>query len=121
MNALWFILIAPGVVCAYLLLVRPVLAALPAFKSFFDEADTFWGKVWAVCGKSATVAWSYFLALLGAVGSMVDQLAQALGEPDLKVQIVDALKDHPQYAGYFLMGVSAVTIAARLRTIRKGQ
>ena len=108
--------IAPGVVAAYLM-VRPALHALPAFKHFYDEADTFWGKAWAVCGKSATMLWSYLLSALAGVWTVLDPLAQLFGDPELKAQIIDALKDHPQWAGYFLMGVSAITIIARMRSI----
>jgi hypothetical protein len=110
-------LVRAGEAGDYPLFVRPALHAVPAFKHFFDEADTFWGKVWAMCGKSATVAWGYLLGVLGVVGSLLDPLAQVLGEPNLKAQIVDALKDHPQWGGYFLIGLSAVTIAARMRTV----
>jgi hypothetical protein len=121
MSVLWFVLIVPGVVAAYILILRPLLHAVPTFKQFYDEADGSWAKAWAVCGKSATVLWSYLLAALSVLWSILDPLAQTLGEPDLKSQIIDALKDHPQWGGYFLMSVSAITIAVRLRTIRKAQ
>jgi uncharacterized membrane protein YuzA (DUF378 family) len=77
--------------------------------------------VWAVCGKSATILWSYLLSALAGLWSILDPLAQILGEPDLKAQIIDALKDHPQLVGYFLMGIAGVTVAARVRSIRKEQ
>ncbi|MCA6108087.1 hypothetical protein [Bradyrhizobium cenepequi] len=113
----WFLL-SCGLAAAYLI-VRPAFHAIPAFKAFYDDADTFWRKAWAVCGKSATVLWGYVLSFLAAVWSILDPLAQLFGAPDIKQQILELLKDHPQYASYFLIGVSVVTIAARMRSIRK--
>jgi hypothetical protein len=121
MNTLLIVVpIALAALCAYSFILRPVLHAMPAFKSFYDEADTFWGKVWAVCGKSATVAWSYFLGAIGAVWQMLDPIAQALGDPDLKAQIMDALKDHPQILSGLLIGIAFITIRARVRSIKNG-
>jgi hypothetical protein len=108
----WF-LILPGLLAAYFLFFRSILKAIPALKGFYAEADGFWAKVWAVCGKSVTMVWGYFLAAIGALSS-------ALGDPSIMAQITGALKEHPEYLGYVLMGVSAVTIATRLRSIGKG-
>jgi hypothetical protein len=71
-------------------------------------------------GKSATVAWSYFLGALGAVWELLDPLAQAIGDPDIKAQIIDALKDHPQLVSLALIAIAAVNIRARARSIKKG-
>ncbi len=90
-----FFLIAPGVLAGYLA-ARPFLHRIAVLKPFYDEADTRFGKkVWAVCGKSVTVLWGYFLAFLSAVWSLPDPLSQLFGVPQFKQQIVDALKDHP--------------------------
>jgi hypothetical protein len=115
----WFLLIIPGLVAAYVIFARPVLKALPALKSFYAEADTFWGKVWALFGRSATVAWSFIVAASSTAFNYIDPLAALLGAPDFKNQVMTLLKDNPQYLGYFAMAVSAVTIAARLRSIAK--
>lgn len=106
-------LILPGLIAAYFLFFRSILKAMPALKNFYTEADGFWAKVWAVCGKSVTMLWSYFLAGIGA-------LSAALGDPSIMAQVSSVLKDHPEYLGYVLMGISAVTIATRLRSIGKG-
>lgn len=119
LNALSWILIAPGLVAAYVLFVRPWLRALPAFKSFYAEADTVWQKVWAVCGKSVTMAWSYALAALGAIWSQIDTIATTFGDPNFKQQVTELIGADPKAIGYFAMVVSAVTIAARLRSLTK--
>lgn len=116
---LWLILIVPGVACAYYFLLRPVLHAIPALKTFYAEADGFWAKVWAICGRSVTVLWGLFLTGIGTVFQWLDPIATALGDPDLKAQVMEALKDNPQYLAYVMMGISAITIAARLRSVGK--
>jgi hypothetical protein len=113
------IAILPGVIVGYVLFLRPVLHAIPAFKAFYDEVDGFWQKVWAVCGKSATLAWSYVVQVIGWALQWIDPIAAALGDPDLRQQITETLGSNPKILGYVLMGISAITIAARLRSIAK--
>lgn len=112
-------LILPGLACVYAFWIRPALAAMPQFKEFYAEADGFWMTVWAVCGKSATMAWSYILAGLGMLIQFIDPIASALGDPDLHSQVTDALSSDPKILGYFAMFVAAITLASRLRTIGK--
>lgn len=112
-------LILPGLVCAYFIFLRPVLKALPAFKAFYAEADTIEGKIWAICGKSLTVAWSYFLMIVGAIFNQLDNIATALGDPGFKDQVAELLQSNPKVLSYLAMTISAITIAARLRSIAK--
>ncbi len=72
----------------------------------------------AACLNSLTIAWSYFLAFAGAVMQALDSIADALGNPDLKQEISDAIGD-AKTVGRILLGISIVTILARLRSIRK--
>lgn len=113
-------LIIPGLICAYVFFLRPVLAAIPKFKQFYVEADGFWAKVSALGGHSASIAWGYFLLAVGAVLQWIEPIASALGDPDIKSQITEGLQTNPKVLGYFAMVVSAITIAARLRSITKG-
>ena len=118
MKVFLAILIVPGLLCVYFFFIRPVLEAVPAFKKFYTEADGFWNKVWAVCGKSATMAWSYILAGVGLAMQMLDPVASTLGDPNLSSQITSTLQSDPKILGYFAIAVSAITIAARLRSIK---
>jgi hypothetical protein len=117
----WFVvaLVLPGFVAAYFMFIRPVLSAMPTLKGFYAEADGFWQKVWAVCGKSLTNLWSGVLAIVGGVFSQLDNIATTLGDPNFKQQVTDLIGADPKALGYFAMVVSAVTIAARLRSIAK--
>lgn len=114
---IWFIFIAPGMIVLYALVLRPLLRKIPAFQKFYDRANGFWEKVWAICGNSVTIAWSYILGGIGSAFALVDQLGTALGDPNLnmKQQVTDALKDRPELIGYVLIGISVMTIIARVR------
>jgi hypothetical protein len=75
-------------------------------------------KIRALCLNSLTIGWSYCVALFGIAMSVVDQVADALGDPTLKDQIGAAVGD-ARTTGRILLVISAVTIVARLRTLRK--
>jgi hypothetical protein len=75
-----------------------------------------WTKVKAFCLNSLTIAWGYILAFAGATMQGID----ALGDPNLKDQISASIGD-AKMAGRVLLGISVVTIVARLRSIKKGQ
>ncbi len=109
----------PGLVVAYWLYVRPFLRALPMFKKFYASADGFWAKVWALCGKSATMAWGLFLQAVGWMLQLIDPIAATLGDPDFRQQIMSTLGADPKIGGYILMAISFITIAARLRGLAK--
>ncbi len=115
----WVFLILPGLIVGYFLFLRPALHAVPAFKEFYAEADGFWAKVWALCGKSVTLAFSYFIQVLGWALQWIDPIAGMLGDPDLRTQITGTLQANPKVLGYVLMAISAITIAARLRSVAK--
>lgn len=112
-------LILPGFVVGYALFLRPVLHALPQLKEFYAEADGFWAKVWALCGRSVTIVWGLALQVLGQALQWIDPIASALGDPELRAQITDTLQTNPKILGYVLMAISFITLAARLRGIGK--
>lgn len=77
-----------------------------------------WAKAKASCMNSLTIAWGYLLAFAGAVMQAMDSIADALGDPGIKDQISAAVGD-AKTTGRILLGISVVTIIARLRSIRK--
>jgi hypothetical protein len=118
---MWKLLfVLPGLIAAYLIFLRPVLRAMPALKEFYTEADTLRQKAWALCGNSLTIAWSYSLIIAGGILNQIDPIAATLGDPNFRQQVAEVLHSDPKALGYFAMTVSAVTIAARLRSIAKG-
>jgi hypothetical protein len=119
MTWIFIAAVLPGLIIGYALFLRPVLHALPQLKEFYAEADGFWQKVWAVCGRSATIIWGLVMQLIGQALQWIDPVATALGDPDLRTQITNTLQTNPKVLGYVLMVISLITIAARLRGIGK--
>ena len=106
MNLIIFaVLVLPGLIVGYALFLRPVLRALPAFQQFYAEADGFWQKVWALCGKSATLAFAFLVQAVSWVLQWIDPIASFLGDPDFRQQLTEALQANPKVLGYVLMGV----------------
>ena len=113
------VLIVPGLIVGYALFLRPFLRKVAALQSFYAGADGFWAKVWAYCGKSVTIAWGYLLGGFGCAMAMLDPLANAVGDPDLKDKVTSLLQSNPAMLGYLTIGISVITIAARLRSIAR--
>ena len=76
------------------------------------------GKFKAICLHSLTIAWSYVLAATGSAMAAIDNIGDALGDPGLRDQINAAIGD-TRVAGRILLGISVITILARLRSLRK--
>jgi hypothetical protein len=77
-----------------------------------------WAWIKAGCLHSLTIAWGYCLAVTGAAMQAIDATADALGDPALRDQIAAAVGD-AKTVGRILLGISVVTILARLRSLRK--
>lgn len=118
-NAIIIIAAVTLVIVGYVLALRPILRRIPDFQEFYAEADGFWQKVWAYCGKSATVAWSYVLGGIGLALPLLDKVGPLLGDPDLNLQqkIIGLFKDNPQAAGWVLFAFGLITLITRLRSL----
>jgi hypothetical protein len=77
-----------------------------------------WTRIKACCLNSLTIAWGYCLAFAGAAMQAIDNIADALGDPALRDQMSAAIGD-TRTVGRILLGVSIITIIARLRSLRK--
>lgn len=119
LTILMLILIFPGMICLYALILRPLMARIPALKDFYSRANGFWETLWAWCGNSVTILWAKILGGFGMMLELVDPLATALGDPQLKDQVTSALQSNPKYLGWFAIGVSIITISARLSSLGK--
>lgn len=75
-------------------------------------------KMKAFCLNSLTIAWSYLLAFFGLMLQLVDAAGDVLGDPAIKDQVSAAVGD-PAWAGRVLLVISVITLAARLRSVRK--
>jgi hypothetical protein len=75
-------------------------------------------RIRSACFNSLTIAWSYFLAVAGALLHVIDYLADPLGDPAIRDQIAAAIGD-TRMTGRILLGISLITIIARLRSLRR--
>lgn len=75
-------------------------------------------RIKKICLNSLTIAWGYCLALAGTALQIIDYLADPLGDPELRSQIGLAI-GNPRVAGWILLGMSLITVMARLRSLRK--
>lgn len=116
---IFFLFILPGLIVLYALVLRPLLARIPAFAKFYANATGFWAKVWAMCGNSLTILWGKLVGGVGLALALLDPVSSALGDPGFKDQVTTALQSNPKILGYIMIGISAITIAARVRSIGK--
>jgi hypothetical protein len=117
---LWlFLLLLVTAIVAYVLMLRSLLHKLPLLAGFYARANGFWAKVWALFGRSATVAWGYLVAASATVMQALSELARVLGDPslDLKSQLIEILKDYPAAVSGIGIAFGLITITVRLRTI----
>jgi|GEM_PF-6648267 hypothetical protein len=98
------------------------LAALAAYFVFNVYAGyraatgTVWQRLLAGARNSATMLWSKFCIILAAVVANLDQIADAIGQPEAKQYIADILGNPKAVAGVML-AITAVTMIARARTL----
>lgn len=77
-----------------------------------------WARLKASCLHSLTIAWGYLLAAFGLLLQGADATADAFGDPSLKEQLAQAIGD-TRTVGRIMVGISVVTILARLRSLRR--
>ena len=76
------------------------------------------GRIKAFCLHSMTIAWGYLLAIAGSAMAFIDNIGDALGDPSLRDQLSAAIGD-ARTTGRVLLGISVITILARLRSLKK--
>ncbi len=73
--------------------------------------------LWSACLRSATIAWSYVLAIVGLLLSNIDTIAAVIGDPGLSQQIATIFHADPKVMGAWTLIIGIVTTIARLRSI----
>jgi hypothetical protein len=74
-------------------------------------------KIWKFCRRSLTIAWSYALAMAGALLAVLPYAADIVASPDVASAVHDALPAH--WVGLYTVGIAVVTYAVRMRTAAK--
>jgi hypothetical protein len=81
-----------------------------------EKVKAFFRRLWAMCLRSATIAWSYVLGAAGAVMNYIDQLAALFNDTTFGAQVQTVLGD-PKAIGKWLMVVAGINIATRVRSM----
>ncbi len=77
-----------------------------------------WARIKAFCLNSLTIAWSYLLAVVGAVLQAIEPIMDMVGSQDFKSQLSAAIGD-AQLVGRIILAISIVNIFVRMRSLRK--
>ncbi len=76
-----------------------------------------WEKAKAFCLGSATIAWSYFLAVAGVILQLVGLFSDTLNDTQVQATLQSAFGSDPKLMGRILFGIAIITIIARMRTL----
>jgi hypothetical protein len=79
--------------------------------------QNIWQKIWAACGRSATIAVGYIGAVLGILYANLDNLAGVVVDPSIVAWVHSVIDSHPVIAKYTFAGFGAIVILARMRSM----
>ena len=75
-------------------------------------------RIWAWCGRSATLAWAYFLIAAGITLDVLAVVMAFLNAPEVTAAITAYGGPH---ASHWLKAIGVITAVARLRSLSKGE
>ena len=81
------------------------------------ETGSFWQRTLKAGNDSATIVWAKVVLIVGGLVAVLDKIASLTGDPSLATQIQQYVT--PQIVSYVMMGIMAVNVWARLRTLNK--
>jgi hypothetical protein len=85
--------------------------------AWITEAGSFWQRTLKAGKDSATIVWAKVVLIVGGFVAVLDKIASLFGDPSLATQIQQYVT--PQIVSYVMMGIMAVNVWARLRTLNK--
>ncbi len=85
--------------------------------AWISEAGSFWQRTLKAGKDSATIVWAQVVLVVGGIVAVLDKIANLFGDPSLAAQIQQYVT--PQIVSYVMMGIMAVNVWARLRTLEK--
>jgi hypothetical protein len=85
--------------------------------AWMTEKGSFIDRTLAAGKDSATIVWSKLVIIAGAMVAVLDKASQLFGDGSLTAQIQQYLT--PQIVGYVMVGVMAINVWARVRTLGK--
>jgi hypothetical protein len=90
--------------------------AYTVYDGYRDATGTTWQRLLAGARSSATILWAKFCLILAGLVGNLDTLADALGQPEMKQYIADAL-GNPKAVAIVMLVISTVSFLARLRRL----
>ena len=85
--------------------------------AWVSETGSFWQRTLKAGKDSATIVWTKVVLVVGGLVAVLDKIATLTGDPSLATQIQQYVT--PQIVSYVMMGIMAVNVWARLRTLSK--
>lgn len=98
-----------------LFLIAAYYAGLVYFQ-YRKTTGTFWQRIIPAAGNSATMLWGKFVLVLSALVSQLDNIADLLGQPEIKDYIQTTL-GNPKAVATVMALIAVVTMVARKRTL----
>ena len=105
-----------NVICGLIFAIGVAVAVQVVWQYKKETGKTGLDRLWATARDSATYLWGKFCFVLAAISLNLDKLADALGQQQWE-DTLNKIGANPKTIGAVLLGVSLVTIAARLRTL----
>ncbi|MGA2058079.1 MAG: hypothetical protein ABSG88_22585 [Bradyrhizobium sp.] len=85
--------------------------------AWVTETGSFWQRTLKAGKDSATIVWAKVVLIAGGLVAVRDKIASLAGDPSLDTQIQQYVT--PQLVSYVMMGIMAVNVWARFRTLGK--
>ena len=85
--------------------------------AWVTETGSFWQRTLKAGKDSATIVWTKVVLIAGGLVAVLDKIANLFGDPSLATQIQQYVT--PQAISYVMMGIMAVNVWARFRTLGK--
>jgi hypothetical protein len=85
--------------------------------AWITETGSLWQRTLKASKDSATIVWAKVVLVVGGLVAVLDKIASLTGDPSLATQIQQYVT--PQIVSYVMMGIMAVNVWARLRTLNK--
>ena len=105
------------------IVVEATLAAIAVYyivvtyMRYRSGVGTQWERLIAAASNSATMLWSKFVLVLSAVVSQLDNVADFLGQPEMKGYI-QTLIGNPKIIATVMALIAIVSMMSRARTLK---
>lgn len=86
------------------------------YLDYRSEIGTPWSRAVKAAQFSATILWQKFCIVLAAIVAQLDNVADLVGQPEAK-DFINTWLGNPKLIAAIMLGMAAVTIMARKRSL----